>query len=51
MLGEKADDALVTMLWVLYSPETYRKLVIDDGMSRPEYEALLADASRRLARI
>ena len=34
ILGEKVDDALVTLLWVLYSPETYRKLVIDDGMSR-----------------
>ena len=51
VLGEKVDDAVVTMLWVLYSPETYRKLVIDDGMSRAEYEALLADASRRLARV
>ena len=37
------------MLWVLYSPETYRKLVVDDGMSREEYEALLVDASHRLA--
>ena len=36
------------MLWVLYSPETYRKLVVDDGLSRAEYEALLIDASRRL---
>ena len=48
ILGERIDDALVTMLWVLYSPETYRKLVVDGGLSRAEYEALLIDASRRL---
>lgn len=49
VLGRRADDQLVTMLWALYSPETYRKLVDDEGMSRAEYEALLAEATKRLA--
>ena len=48
MLGEKIDEAVLTMLWVLYSPEVYRKLVGDEGLSREAYEELLIDASRRL---
>ena len=48
VLGRKIDENLVTLLWLLYSPETYRKLVVDGGMSRAEYEALLVDASNRL---
>ena len=31
VLGREVDDSLVSVLWVLYSPETYRKLVIDSG--------------------
>ena len=48
ILGREVEPTLVTLLWVLYSPETYRKLVVDSGMSRHEYEALLVDASERL---
>ena len=48
VLGRKVDDNLVTLLWLLYSPETYRKLVVDSGMSRADYEALLVDAGNRL---
>jgi AcrR family transcriptional regulator len=48
VLGRKVPDTLVTLLWVLYSPETYRKLVVDSGLSRAEYEALLVEASNRL---
>ena len=48
VLGRKVDDNLVTLLWLLYSPETYRKLVVDSGMTRAEYEALLIDAGNRL---
>jgi len=48
VLGRSADEQLVTMLWVLYSPETYLKLVHDSGMSAVEYEAFLIDASTRL---
>jgi AcrR family transcriptional regulator len=48
ILGREVEPTLVTLLWVLYSPETYRKLVVDSGMSRAEYEALLVDASERL---
>ena len=49
VFGRSVDDALVTMLWVLYSPEAYTKLVHDEGLSRPQYEALLVDATTRLA--
>ena len=48
MLDREVDDSVVSVLWVLYSPETYRKLVIDSGMSRAEYERVLVDASLRL---
>jgi AcrR family transcriptional regulator len=48
ILGVPADELLATMLWVLYSPETYLKLVDDGGLDRDGYEALLAEASRRL---
>ena len=44
------DEQLVSMLWILYSPETYFKLVRDSGMSRDGYEAFLVDATNRLAR-
>ena len=44
------DEQLVSMLWILYSPETYFKLVRDSGMSRDRYEAFLVDATNRLAR-
>jgi hypothetical protein len=46
--GAEVDEPLVTLPWVLYSPETYRKLVVDCGLSRAEYESLLIDASQRL---
>jgi AcrR family transcriptional regulator len=49
VLDRPVDEQLVAMLWILYSPETYFKLVKDSGMSRDEYEALLIDASKRLA--
>ena len=49
IFGEPFDDDLVTMIWVLYGPETYMKFVIDEGKSRDEYEAFLIRASQRLA--
>jgi AcrR family transcriptional regulator len=48
VLGREVDENLVTLLWLLYSPETYRKLVVDGGRSRDDYEALLVDAANRL---
>ena len=48
VVGRPVEEHLVTMLWVLYSPETYLKLVHDAGFTRAEYEAFLIDASRRL---
>jgi AcrR family transcriptional regulator len=49
VLGHPVDDQLVSMFWVLYSPEAYLKLVHDSGLSPDEYQALLVDASKRLA--
>jgi AcrR family transcriptional regulator len=51
ILGRAVDDTLLALLWVLFSPDTYRKLVHDDGLSRAEFEALLADGTKRLARV
>lgn len=49
VLGQPVDDRLAILLWVLYSPEAYLKLVGDGGLDRAQYEELLIDASRRLA--
>ena len=51
VFGGPLDDDLVTMLWVLYGPETYLKLVVDEGQSRDDYEAFLARVSQRLAKL
>lgn len=48
IFGARLDDELITMLWVLYGPETYLKLVVDEGLSRDEYEAFLVRATQRL---
>jgi AcrR family transcriptional regulator len=48
ILGEGVDDALVTTFWLLYAPEVYLKLVVDEGLSPAEYEAFMVDASTRL---
>jgi AcrR family transcriptional regulator len=42
------DEHLVTLLWLLYGPETYLKLVRDDG-SRRKYESFLARATARVS--
>lgn len=47
-LGQPVDEQLRTLLWVLFSPETYRKLVVDGGMSIEAYRALLVDVINRL---
>lgn len=48
VIGRPVPDHLITLLWVLYSPESYRKLVDDAGCTRADYEALMVDATRRL---
>lgn len=48
VLGRSIDEHLVTLLWILYSPETYRKLVDDEGLTLDEYRDLLIDATTRL---
>jgi hypothetical protein len=51
ILGREPEDDLVTMLWILYSPENYLKLINDAGFTRDAYESFIVDATRRLARI
>ena len=48
VLGREPEDEVVTLLWLLYGPETYLKLVVDFALPRAEYEALLVEASHRL---
>jgi AcrR family transcriptional regulator len=42
------DDAMVDVLWVLYAPDTYRKLVFDRGFTRDRYRRVMRDATVRL---
>lgn len=49
ILGEEPDDRLATLLWLLFGPETYQKLVVDESMERDAYVALLVDVMQRLA--
>lgn len=47
-LGRAPEDRLVTLLWLLWGPESYRKLVEDEGMSHQEYCDLIVDGTTRL---
>ena len=48
VLDEQPDEQLVTMLWILYSAETYLELASDGGFDRAQYEAFLIEAATRL---
>jgi AcrR family transcriptional regulator len=48
VLGEAPDDDLTSLVWVLYSSDTYLRLVHDRGYTLAEYEAFLVDATARL---
>lgn len=48
VLGQAVDDVLLTLVWVLFSSEAYRKLTRDAGLSRASYEELLVAAVGRL---
>jgi AcrR family transcriptional regulator len=48
VLGTQPDESLITMFWVLYSPEAYLKLIHDAGFTRAAYEAFLVETSTRL---
>ncbi|MFP5320362.1 MAG: TetR/AcrR family transcriptional regulator [Acidimicrobiia bacterium] len=49
VLGRDPDDRLVTVMWLMLGPEAYRKLVVDQGMSRDDYCELVADLVLRLS--
>jgi hypothetical protein len=48
-LGEPLDERLVDLMWALYGPEVYLKLVGEVGMSRTDYERCLVDATLGVA--
>jgi AcrR family transcriptional regulator len=48
IVGRSLGDHVTTMAWILYSSETYLKLVQDRGFTREEYEAFLVDATTRV---
>lgn len=48
ILGEELDEQVITMLWVIYSPEAYLKLTHDAGFTRDEYERFIVEATHRL---
>jgi AcrR family transcriptional regulator len=48
ILGGVVDEQLATMAWILFSSDTYRKLVQDLGYTRARYEAFLVDATQRM---
>jgi AcrR family transcriptional regulator len=48
IFDRELDDTLVDVLWVLYSPDTYRKLVFDRGFTREQYRRAMRDATVRL---
>jgi AcrR family transcriptional regulator len=48
IIGRELDDDVVTLLWVLYGPDTYRLLTGDAGWSRADYEAFLVRSSQRV---
>ena len=42
------DEQTVTALWILYSPDTYLRLVQDSGMTRAAFEAFIAETTLAL---
>lgn len=48
LLGHELDEQAVTLLWVFWGPETYRKLVLDGLVGREEYRELVLGGTRRL---
>lgn len=47
-LGRVPDERLITLLWLLWGPESYRKLVVDEGMPHQAYCDLIVDGTTRL---
>jgi AcrR family transcriptional regulator len=48
IFGRRPPDATLDVLWILYGPETYSKLVHVLGRSRAQYRARLKHATLRL---
>ena len=50
IFDHEVDDTIVDLLWVLFSCDTYRKLVSGRGYSREQYRAAMEVATRSLVR-
>jgi AcrR family transcriptional regulator len=48
VLGHDVDDDSVTMVWLLSSPEAYRRLTQDLGQDRERYQTLMEAALTRV---
>jgi AcrR family transcriptional regulator len=48
ILGHPLDDDVTTMVWILFSAETYLKLVEDGGFTREQYDSFLVEVATRL---
>ena len=48
LVGHPPDERLVTLLWLFWGPESYQKLVVDEGLSVEEYRDIVIDGTRRL---
>jgi AcrR family transcriptional regulator len=48
VFGRPIDGSVIDVLWVLYGPETYRKLVYELRHSRAEYQRCIAEATLRM---
>ena len=50
MVGRRIDGAELDLLWALFGPELYLKLVRERGWSRDHYERHVGDAGLKLLR-
>jgi AcrR family transcriptional regulator len=48
IFDRELDDTVVDVLWVLYSPDAYRRLVSERGYTRDRYREAMRDATLRL---
>lgn len=50
LLGHPVEGRRLELLWAIFGPDFYAKLVREAGMSRADYEASLVDAVAAFAR-
>jgi AcrR family transcriptional regulator len=48
IFGKPMSPETLDLIWALYSPEVYRRLIDDAGWTREQYEAQMLEASKRI---